>query len=81
MTGYDELDKAILASIERGNRQFYLIHASVEKLTEPHALKHHFRVTDRRLQALRKRGLIEYGHGEWSLTPPAALGSGLQEKS
>lgn len=63
---YDDLDGAILAAIDSGKRKFYIINAAVEKLSAPHAKDgEYFRVVDRRLQALRKSGLIRYAGGEW----------------
>jgi hypothetical protein len=66
MGTYDELDKAILAAIEGGAKHFYLINASVEGLARPHSIKgDSFRVVERRLQALRKSGLIAFEKKEW----------------
>jgi hypothetical protein len=63
---YDDLDKAILKAIKDGKRQFYVINHAVEPLARPHTLRgDSFRVVDRRLQALRKRGLIAFVAKEW----------------
>ena len=67
---YDQLDNAILTAIAGGTRSFYLINAAVEHLAKPHGHGMHdtFRVVDRRLQALRKRGLIEFRKKEWHMS-------------
>ena len=54
-TDYTDLDRHILNSIGRGNRRFVDIHLSGhsgKQFTE--------RQTDRRLQALRKKGKIQF---------------------
>lgn len=67
MNQYDALDAEILDAIDKGVRTFTAIHNRVEALTKPHSLRNHFRVTDRRLQALRKRGLVRFRDKEWHI--------------
>ena len=63
---YDALDAAIVKAIKDGKRQFYDIKTVVGELAKPHSLRgDYFRVVDRRLQALRKRGRIAYIQREW----------------
>jgi hypothetical protein len=71
MSKYEELDAAILAAIKRGKTKFYIISALVEPLALPHSKGPHdaFRAVDRRLQALRKAGQIEYRNGTWRPLP------------
>lgn len=67
-TDYTALDEHILDSIGRGNHRFVDIHLSGHNrgsFTE--------RQTDRRLQALRKQGKIQYNHKQgWTLVKGAA---------
>jgi hypothetical protein len=64
---YDELDDAILHAIRCGKDKFY-INAVCEEKAKPHSVRGaSFRVVDRRLQALRKRGLIKYWDGKWRI--------------
>jgi hypothetical protein len=68
MKPFEKLDAAIVKAIESGKNKFYIITAAVEPLALPLALggpQHAYRVVDRRLQALRKRGLIAYSGVEW----------------
>ena len=72
---YSELDAHILKSIGEGNNTFAKIHLS------GHSGKEYTeRETDRRLQALRKKGLIEFtkrGVG-WTLPKKAGKAKGKQ---
>lgn len=56
---YAALDKKLLRAIASGKCKFAAICLAVG--VEPHADE--FREVDRRLQALKKRGLIEYKRG------------------
>ena len=47
-----EVDQSILAAIADGMNEFYMIDARINDCD--------FRLIDRRLQAMRKRGLISY---------------------
>lgn len=69
MNKYADLDSAIVAAIKRGKTKFYIISAVVEPLALPHSKGPHdaFRAVDRRLQALSKRGLIQYWRGNWRI--------------
>jgi hypothetical protein len=63
---YDELDAAILQAIKSGRQQFFIIDETVRELAIPHSLlDSSFRVVDRRLQSLRKRGLVKFLRKEW----------------
>lgn len=64
-TTYRELDEAILVTIRAGVGKFYLLNARVASLAEKHSKFDTFRVVERRLQALRRRGKIIYSKGEW----------------
>ena len=59
-TANQQLDADILKAMGEGERHFHRINASVGGI-------HTFRKVDRRLQALRKRGLIAFNKKEWSL--------------
>lgn len=70
MNYYATLDCAILTRIEESACTFTSINANVNHLAKPYATPNRytdtsFRVVDRRLQALRKRGLIEFRKGLW----------------
>ena len=71
---YATLDDAILTAIQSGKRDFTSIayNDAIEALAKPHArrMTEVFRVVDRRLQALRKRGLIEFREKEWHMPHP-----------
>jgi DNA-binding HxlR family transcriptional regulator len=62
MSTYDGMDAAILLAIRQGCRRFYEIHSQLKHLD--------FRLTDRRLQSLRKRGKIAYRKGLWQEIKP-----------
>ena len=64
---YDDLDMAILKAINGGIKTFTAIAYRVEGLAKPHArlMTETFRVVDRRLQALRKKGSIVFEKKEW----------------
>jgi len=63
-TDYTALDAEILAALKGGSRKFdslaHMVRATADCLTVPDRFGHltGWRVVDRRLQALRKRGLI-----------------------
>lgn len=63
------LDNAILTRIAESACTFTSIKASVEYIAEPFGKGPHdtFRAVDRRLQALRKRGLIYFFNTKWFL--------------
>lgn len=72
---YKEIDAEILQCIRNGRRDFGSIWGSqgvkdacikAFGVSNPDA----YRVTDRRLQSLRKRGLIAHCTGIWSLVQP-----------
>lgn len=67
MNRYDTLDTAICRAIESGITTFTAIAYRVDELAKPHArqMTQTFRVVDRRLQALRKRGAIVFKDKEW----------------
>jgi hypothetical protein len=67
MKDFTELDSAILTRIAESACTFTSINVCVAHLAEQHDEKKAFRVVDRRLQALRKRGLIEFGTRKWTL--------------
>lgn len=68
---YDALDLAILDAIDGGVRDFTSIAYSTKivDLSSPLASRmgEAFRVVDRRLQALRKRGFIEFREKQWHM--------------
>jgi len=67
------LDNAIMTAILEGRKDYTSISYRVEGLARAHTTrKDWMRVVDRRLQALRKRGLISFGRKEWSLNPSDA---------
>lgn len=74
MSRYAELDAAILSAIQGGRKDFTSIawNDAVDALAKPHArqMTQVFRVVDRRLQALRKRGAIEFRVKEWHILLP-----------
>lgn len=73
---YETLDNAIMTAICGGATKFYLINAKVEHLAKPHTLSGDgFRVVDRRLQNLSKRGLIQYWRGHWRMRERANAAS------
>ncbi len=49
---YAEIDEKIIASVRSGKATFNTIFSTLDKIG--------FRVIDRRLQSLRKRGLLQY---------------------
>ena len=72
---YTELDKALIQHIHVGvNKMVLLEHRDdLKKLTASFCVKQpgqhystpHFRIIDRRLQALRKKGTIAFKGGVW----------------
>lgn len=76
-TNCTDLDLAIKATILNGKRTFIAIRYSVrvDKLVREIAKaskRDRFRILDGRLQALRKKGVITFNAGEWSLVVFAA---------
>lgn len=80
---YRELDTAILAGIGAGVTTFSALANRVEALAAPIAKRTKspfptppWRIVDRRLQALRKLGIVEYRAREWHMasSPSAAHG-------
>lgn len=70
MNDFAQLDNEIVAAIKRGVGKFYLIEAAVAPTLDAlfgSRKTDAFRTVDRRLQALRKRGAIEYRKGSWSV--------------
>jgi hypothetical protein len=73
MSVYAEIDEAILVVIRGGCEDFNEIHMSkrvhplAQALAKPsrYGRTEPFRVTDRRLQALRKAGRIVYSDRKW----------------
>jgi hypothetical protein len=74
---FTTLDCAIMTRIAEGACTFASINAAVEHLAEPHAGEpaNTFRVVDRRLQALRKRGLIYFGKTKWFMATTSTTGA------
>lgn len=72
MKDFTALDNAILTRIAEGPCTFVSIGTRVNHLAMSLAVKkdESFRVVDRRLQALRKRGLIQYHRARWFLRAP-----------
>lgn len=69
---YTDLDKAIMVAIETGHHTFLEIHAARVCRDESGQMRH-FRMIDRRLQALRRAGKIAYtGAQGWRLMPQPA---------
>ena len=73
-TDYRELDTAILAAIGAGIRTFSALANRVESLSAPIAKRTKapfptppWRIVDRRLQALRKLGIVEFMAKEWHM--------------
>lgn len=67
MSKYVDLDSAILTAIAGGIPTFHRITARVAHIAKPFGKGDHdtFRVVDRRLQALRKSGLIVFEKKGW----------------
>lgn len=79
MNDYTELDAAITQEIKAGRASFTALSTKLKDLATPFAgdqKKFHptppWRVIDRRLQALRKKGVITYSRadGRWHLVQP-----------
>ena len=74
-TDYTEVDQAILARLGQGSATFMSINAALGALASKYAApdappEEHFRVIDRRLQALRRAKKIKFTHADgWSLLP------------
>lgn len=75
MKDFSALDNAILTRIAESRCTFASINAAVEHLAKQHDDKQTFRVVDRRLQALRKRGLIYFGNTKWFMSEPSTRGT------
>lgn len=83
MSQHNKLDHLIVEAIKSGASKFDIIYAGAvkeeavrlhledRKVRGPSA-KPLFRIIDSRLQALRKRGLIEYGKGRGWIAKDAA---------
>lgn len=76
---YTALDAAIIKGIEAGAVTFAALVSLVKELAKPHTegTRSPFptppgRVVDRRLQALRKRGVLSFGKGKWSISKGSA---------
>jgi hypothetical protein len=79
MIDWKELDAAIMKAIDRdGIRTFTAIAHRVEEQARPHALRvaknkntsrpiPPWRIVDRRLQALRRLGYVEFSGKEWRM--------------
>lgn len=73
MTNYTQLDQAILERLGRGSASFTTLRAALDHIVAAHAStdgrpEDHFRVLDRRLQALRKAQKITYSRASgWSV--------------
>lgn len=65
MAEYDAVDAAILEELEKkpGMAYFQLIFALYDLIPTHHPDQDAFRVLDRRLQALRKQGVIIFNKG------------------
>jgi hypothetical protein len=73
MSQYDELDARILAAIRKERSPLYCGHVYREAKRIADAMgRDTFRVTDGRLQAMRKAGRIQYANRRWQ------IGSGEQ---
>lgn len=75
MTKYAELDTAILDSIQRGCDTFGALTVGATGVMADRlaTATGGDRVIDRRLQSLRKRGLIRFAGLRWQLVEPAAM--------
>lgn len=82
MNDYTKLDAAILNAIRSGKVEFTSIayndhiEALAKQFTTPQKyVDNGFRVVDRRLQALRKLGLISFKAKRWSLAHASKQGN------
>ena len=68
---YQDFDAKLLQRLSGGPMKFYLLSSHLEPLAKAFCSKPEdelFRVTDRRLQALRKKNLVTFIRGQgWSL--------------
>lgn len=71
---YTEFDKALLTNIAEGCNTMTLLDNRMAGLTKPFRVKDRygnltpeFRIIDRRLQALRKKGVIRFAGKAWTL--------------
>ena len=76
MSQYDKLDAEIIKAIRRGTNTFTCISISGAVANEAHRLGEltgaaGWRIVDRRLQAMRKKGRIVYAKGAWSVVEQA----------
>ena len=76
MSQYDKLDAAIIKAILRGARSFNLIVNNRNASLEAHLIGEQtgvdgWRIVDRRLQAMRKKGRIVYAKRAWSVVGQA----------
>lgn len=77
MSQYDKLDAAIIKAIRRGKTTFLVIERDGAVSNEAASLRvltggEPFRIVDRRLQALRKKGRIRYVGRQWLLVEQEA---------
>lgn len=76
MSQYDKLDAAIIKAIRRGACSFNRIVNNRDASLEAHLIGEQtgaptWRIVDRRLQAMRKKGRIAYAKGAWSVVEQA----------
>lgn len=72
MGKYDALDDAIIAAVSRGINKFNSLYAvkdlktgvAMDSLCLDHSFPEGWRALDRRLQALKKKGVISYSRTE-----------------
>lgn len=68
---YEMLDNAILEAIKGGRTTFVeLLGVEEVRQTSNNSGRHRDNVLNGRLQALRKKGKIEFGGGHWGLAQP-----------
>ena len=77
MSQYDKIDSLIVEAIKSGRNSFNLIFNTRPVLDEAHCIssinrRDTDRIVDGRLQALRKRGLIEHTKGRGWIVKEAA---------
>lgn len=81
MSKYDAYDKRLINAIQNGADTSMVLAANdhLKKLAEPHrscdrwgALTPYYRVVDRRLQALRKKGVLVFHEKRWSVVSTEA---------
>lgn len=76
-TRFDQLDAAIRAAVTAGNQQYRTIADAVREVAEPATIPDRYgqrdwgRLVDRRLQALRKAGVLVFAGRRWAVSPSA----------